>query len=812
MDFARSRKALVVLLTGAACLLAACGGGSTSGSGGTCARVDQVSQGNATVRIENLGSTMIEAYFGDKVAFAADLRPGECNLIGIQLPSGYTLNTQVEITQCTPDPADGCGAKYGVTKNEPLVLQPGQSKTITVDAGYFGSTSGSYSVTGSLLGVNSPSVTLTLSGGTSATATGSNGGYAFTGLQNGTYTVTPWAAGYTFTPASRQVVVQGANVSGQDFTGTATPTYSISGSVAGAATDSVTVTLTGSVTSRSTTTASGGLFAFSGLPNGTYTLTPSRMGFTFSPPSAQVVINGASMSGTSFIALPTYSISGGVVGAVYGGVRVTLSGAATRSTTTNGAGLFQFTEISNGTYTLTPSLAGYTFTPPSQQVVVNGGYVNGITFTASSTAPSTRSISGAVSGAATDGVLVTLSGATSRSTTTGGGGLYTFTGLADGTYTVTPTLAGYSFTPASRQLTVNGSDATGVSFTATAVPSTHSISGTIYGVPNSLVTLTLSGAASAIINGANAGAGFVFAGLANGTYTVTPSGAGYEFAPQSRQVVVQDGNLSGVDFAGKDAGTATYYISGVVSGAATDGVLMTLGGNGGASTTTTAGGVYYFAWPPNGTYTITPTKAGLTFTPNSQQVTVNGANVTGVNFVANAAPQPTVWDVTAQYSSTQNPSGAWSYGWKPAAVGDGFTLMTYKLVNQDGTFWARAYGGAPGIAAPGFYPSPMLWAGQNTSGLPTIRWTCPSSGTYRIQTTFTATDTAGNRILVSIATGNTALLSGAVLAQGTTAPYDGTVSLQAGDHVDFLVAWDSSTPYAPGGWTGITGTVSTVTQ
>jgi hypothetical protein len=37
----------------------------------------------------------------------------------------------------------------------------------------------------------------------------------------------------------------------------------------------------------------------------------------------------------------------------------------------------------------------------------------------------------------------------------------------------------------------------------------------------------------------------------------------------------------------------------------------------------------------NGVYTVTPTKSGETFTPVSQPVTVNGANVTNVNFSTN---------------------------------------------------------------------------------------------------------------------------------------------------------------------------------
>jgi fibronectin type 3 domain-containing protein len=38
----------------------------------------------------------------------------------------------------------------------------------------------------------------------------------------------------------------------------------------------------------------------------------------------------------------------------------------------------------------------------------------------------------------------------------------------------------------------------------------------------------------------------------------------------------------------------------------------------------------------NGTYAITPGRAGYTFSPSAQGVTVSGANVTGINFTATA--------------------------------------------------------------------------------------------------------------------------------------------------------------------------------
>jgi fibronectin type 3 domain-containing protein len=46
--------------------------------------------------------------------------------------------------------------------------------------------------------------------------------------------------------------------------------------------------------------------------------------------------------------------------------------------------------------------------------------------------------------------------------------------LANGTYTVTPSNIGYTFSPVSQSVTVNGADKTGVNFTAT-VQQTHSV-------------------------------------------------------------------------------------------------------------------------------------------------------------------------------------------------------------------------------------------------------------------------------------------------------------------------------------------------
>jgi hypothetical protein len=63
---------------------------------------------------------------------------------------------------------------------------------------------------------------------------------------------------------------------------------------------------------------------------------------------------------------------------------------------------------------------------------------------------------------------MTLSGAASGSTTTATGGTYTFSGLANGSYTVTPSKSGYTFSPTSIAVTVSGANQTGKNFTSTA--------------------------------------------------------------------------------------------------------------------------------------------------------------------------------------------------------------------------------------------------------------------------------------------------------------------------------------------------------
>ena len=142
-------------------------------------------------------------------------------------------------------------------------------------------------------------VTVTLSGAAGKTAvTDDLGNYSLAGLPAGNYTVTPSLAGFTFGPASANVTLPGAAAT--DFAATAAAgQFSISGllfaSRRGGAIAGVTVTLTGAATGTAVSDSLG-RFSFSGLPNGTYVVTPSSPNFVFRPAQRSVTVNGGNRS------------------------------------------------------------------------------------------------------------------------------------------------------------------------------------------------------------------------------------------------------------------------------------------------------------------------------------------------------------------------------------------------------------------------------------------------------------------------------------------------------------------------------------
>ncbi|MCK6684303.1 MAG: pre-peptidase C-terminal domain-containing protein [Thermoanaerobaculia bacterium] len=335
-----------------------------------------------------------------------------------------------------------------------------------------GSTPVTYTISGSA-GTASATVT---AGSASATSDASNN-YTISGLAAGTYTVTPSKSGCTFSPASASVTV-GPNATGINFTASCTaPTYTISGN---AGTTGVSLT---AGTASATSDASGN-YTLSGLLAGTFTVTPSKSGCTFTPASASVTV-GPNATGVNF----TAACGGGDLQLTSG---VTVNGESVAQ----GAWKYSYIVVPSGATSLTfattnatgdvdiytqsgakPTSSSYvcrpysssgnetcTATNPAAGTWYLGvyGYAAGsysVTGTVV-TGTTTYTISGS---AGTSGALLT---AGSKSATSDASNNYTITGLSAGTYTVTPSKSGCTFSPTSRSVSV-GPNATGITFTAT---------------------------------------------------------------------------------------------------------------------------------------------------------------------------------------------------------------------------------------------------------------------------------------------------------------------------------------------------------
>jgi PKD domain/Gametolysin peptidase M11 len=186
-----------------------------------------------------------------------------------------------------------------------------------------------------------------------------------------------------------------------------------------------------------------------------------------SPPSMDVVVKLGTFPGNS---PPVASLSASAL-TVARNIPVTIT---TTASDANGDALAYGWEFDDGT--LAPNLAAVTrsWTTDGTKVVrcvvsdmVGGTTAASISITVSSVA--TFTISGTVTTGGQPLAGVVVSDGT-RSATTSASGAYTIGGVPNGTYTLTPSRAGYTFSPASLSVTVNGANLTGRNFTATPLP------------------------------------------------------------------------------------------------------------------------------------------------------------------------------------------------------------------------------------------------------------------------------------------------------------------------------------------------------
>ncbi len=556
--------------------------------------------------------------------------------------------------------------------------------------------------------------TVTLSGASNATTTAdASGNYSFTGLANGSYTLTPGKAGYTFTPASRQVIISGANQTAAAFTAQAVTGWSISGTIGGTGCSNcsyvqsthssqaghtdwptllnvkagnalvyigeftnwkagATVNMTdshGGTWYRCDNNAPSDFVEVQDGTNGMscqYTLNISAWPtITAQPVSSQCVSTNCTQVGGAFFELALPATARATAWATpYAGI----SGSGTNNVSCGSIKLsepndFLLCDFNNATGTPSAGTTPVAFTLRENVVTaIETGLFSGsgtITPTGTLTPSGTSYTSIAVafgSGAGGAGATVSLSGAATATTVADASGNYSFTGLPNGLYTVTPSGSGTTYLPASQSVTLNNANQSGVNFAAAQSGASWSISGTVTPTAGGAgATLTLSGLSSATTT-ADASGNYSFTGLANGSYAVTPSYAGYVFTPTKQSVTLSGANQTGVNFTAQSS-APTWSILGTISPVAGGaGAKVTLSGAAAATTTADASGNYSFTGLANGVYNVTPSKSSYAFLPANQSVTVSGANQIGVDFSAQSTTS--TYGISGAITPASDGSGA----------------------------------------------------------------------------------------------------------------------------------------------------------
>ena len=350
------------------------------------------------------------------------------------------------------------------------------------------------------------------------------------------------------------------------------------------------------------------------------------------------------------------------------------------------------------------------------------------------------SISGTITsnGAGLSGVSVSCTGPVNTSATTNSSGAYTCSNLTNGTYTVTPTLNGYTFSPVNQSVNVNGANVTGINFTGTTTTTDTQLTSGV-GVNDSVgyhswkyyYISVPSGATKLEFKTTNATGDVDLYTQFNAKPTSTTY-ACRPYTSSGNETCTHSSPSAGTWWAGVygyaagsytitatiTTSTATYTISGSVG---TSSATVNLTGAATKTTTSDSSGNYSFTGLANGTYTVTPSKTGCTFSPTSQNVTINGANKTA-NFTASCSSGDTQLSNGVTLNNQSVSQGQWKYYY--ITVPSGATSLEIKTTNATGDVDLYTQFNAKPTS------SSYLCRPYTSSGNETCTHSSPSAGTW----------------------------------------------------------------------------------
>lgn len=220
----------------------------------------------------------------------------------------------------------------------------------------------------------------------------------------------------------------------------------------------VTVKLMNLTTSYTVITDSAGFYQISNLPSSipraSYTLTPKKNGWVFSPLKRDYMPLLANETNQDFFGDALSAISGYVLDASsnpIAGITVTLSGDSSLTAQTDSSGFYSFTDLpDSSTYIVTPACPGRWANPLSRLYPLLKANRQNQDYIATNSAR-IFSISGSIfssTGAGLPDIIILLAGDNSGACITDNLGRYEIANLAHGSYLVRPSSQGHTFVPA----------------------------------------------------------------------------------------------------------------------------------------------------------------------------------------------------------------------------------------------------------------------------------------------------------------------------------------------------------------------------
>jgi hypothetical protein len=174
--------------------------------------------------------------------------------------------------------------------------------------------------------------------------------------------------------------------------------------------------------------------------------------------------------------------------------------------------------------------------------------------------------------------------------------------------------------------------------------------------------------------------------------------------------------------------------------------------------------------------------------------------------------QAATYDAAAEFSTTNNPNGVWSYGWS-STLASAFNLYSYNgkiIPGKNLDLWVdpthvasycpnvlhNATASTITFSSARWKPGQLSFHPGSNGEYSHVRWTAPNAGIFNIAATFTGIDFVyGTTTDVHVLHNGISLSDGLVNGSGNTSLFSSTISVGKNDIIDFAVGYGSNRNY-----------------